>query len=184
MHCPEESATLSLRVQQVIAYETGVCDTVDPLAGSYYVEALTNQIEREAAEYIRKIDEMGGAPAAIEKGYIQDEIEAAAYRCQREIESGERIIVGVNMLQVEEEPAKNLLKVDPRVREVQVRRLRELRATRDESRVRRALEELRKAANDTDNLMYPILDAVRAYATLGEICGVLREVFGECRPSR
>lgn len=180
----EESARLSLRVQQVIEHETGVCDTVDPIAGSYYVEALTDQIERAAAEYIRKIDEMGGAPAAIEKGYVQGEIEAAAYKFQKELESGQRIIVGVNMYQEQEEPPKNILRVDPRVREVQIKRLEELRRNRDEAAVRRALEELRKAASGSDNLMYPILEAVKAYATLGEICGVLREVFGEYRAGR
>ena len=178
----EQSVQIALRTQQLLAYESGVADTIDPLAGSYYVEYLTNEIEQRASNYIAKIDQIGGAVAAIEKGYIQQEIQESAYRYQKEIERGERIIVGVNRFQIQEPPLKGLLKVDPRVREVQVKRLAELRATRDQAKAERSLENLRKAAQGEDNLMIPILDAVRNLATLGEICGVLREVFGEYEP--
>lgn len=160
-----------------------MADTIDPLAGSYYIEALTDGIEKAVMEYIEKIDEMGGAVSAIERGYIQKEIEDSAYRYQMEIESKERIIVGLNEFTTEEEPPKDLLKVDPAVGERQKAKLLELRATRDGSRVEASLGALRKAAEGDANLMPFILDAVRAYATLGEICGVLRAVFGEYKPS-
>ena len=178
---PSELAVqVALRTQQVIAYETNVCDTVDPLAGSYYVENLTDQVEARVQEYIEKIDQMGGAVAAIEKGFIQKEIAASAYRFQREIEKGERVIVGLNRFQVaEEEKPTGLLKVDPAVGEKQVARLNELKSTRDNEAVRQALAELKTAAEGTVNLMPPILKAVKALATLGEICDTLRDVFGE-----
>jgi methylmalonyl-CoA mutase N-terminal domain/subunit len=178
---PSELAVqVALRTQQVIAYETNVCDTVDPLAGSYYVESLTDQVEARAQEYIEKIDQMGGAVAAIEKGFIQKEIAASAYRFQREIEKGERVIVGLNRFQVAgEEKPTGLLKVDPAVGEKQVARLNELKSTRDNEAVRQALAELKTAAEGTANLMPPILKAVKALATLGEICDTLRDVFGE-----
>ncbi|NLM65350.1 MAG: methylmalonyl-CoA mutase family protein [Firmicutes bacterium] len=179
----EDSVRIALRTQQIIAYESGVADTIDPLAGSYYIEALTDGIEKAVMEYIEKIDEMGGAVSAIERGYIQKEIEDSAYRYQMEIESKERIIVGLNEFTTEEEPPKDLLKVDPAVGERQKAKLLELRATRDGSRVEASLGALRKAAEGDANLMPFILDAVRAYATLGEICGVLRAVFGEYKPS-
>ncbi len=178
----EESVRLSLRTQQILAYESGIADTVDPLGGSYYIEALTNEIEKRAREYIEKIDQLGGAVAAIEKGYIQQEIQESSYRYQKEIESGKRILVGVNKFQIPEPPPKGLLKVDPRVREVQIKRLAELRASRDNERVQRTLGELEKAARGDGNLMPPILDCVRAYCTLGEMCEVLRKVFGEYEP--
>uniref|UniRef100_A0A7V4LDG8 Methylmalonyl-CoA mutase n=1 Tax=Desulfobacca acetoxidans TaxID=60893 RepID=A0A7V4LDG8_9BACT len=178
---PSELAVqVALRTQQVIAYETAVCDTVDPLAGSYYIEYLTDQIEAKAQEYIDRIDQMGGAVAAIEKGYIQKEIADSAYRYQREIEKGERIVVGLNKFQVkEEEKPKDLLKVDPAVGDKQVARLKELRSTRDNNAVQQALAELKAAAAGDANVMPPILKAVKALATLGEICDALREVFGE-----
>ena len=179
----EESATLSLRVQQVIAHESGVADTVDPLGGSYYVEALTNRIEQEAMQYIARIDRMGGAPRAIELGYMQGEIETSAYRHQKEVEAGTRVIVGLNRFRVFEEPRENLPSVDPNVMELQVRRLTDLKRRRDQARVEKALQALGDAARGEANLMDPIMEAVRASATLGEICGVLREVFGEYRPS-
>ena len=179
----EESVRIALRTQQIVAYESGVAETIDPLAGSYYVEAMTDRIEREAAEYIAKIDELGGAPGAIDKGYIQKEIQDSAYRYQMEIESGKRIVVGVNKFQIEEEPPKGLLKVDPRVGELQKAKLEELRRTRDNAKVNEELQKLKKAAAGDQNLMPYILDAVRQYATLGEICGVLREVFGEYKQS-
>ncbi|MFO7738076.1 MAG: methylmalonyl-CoA mutase family protein [Desulfatiglandaceae bacterium] len=177
---PSEAAVqIALRTQQVIAHETGVTDTVDPLAGSYFVETLTQAIYKRAAAYIRKIDDMGGAVAAVEKGYIQREIQDSAYRYQREVEQEERVVVGLNRFQAEEERPKNLLRVNPKVRESQVERLRKLKSERDGNRVKIALEELKRVAEGSENLLPPILEAVKAYATLGEICTVLRGVFGE-----
>ena len=170
---------VALRSQQVIAYETNVCDTVDPLAGSYYLENLTDAVEAKAQEYIDQIDRLGGSVAAIEKGFVQKEIAGSAYRFQREIEKGERVIVGLNRFQVGKEKLPDLLKVDPEVEAQQVARLKELRSTRDNAAVQQALAELKAAAQGTDNLMYPILKAVKALATLGEICDTLRGVFGE-----
>ncbi len=178
----EQSVQIALRTQQLIAYESGVAETIDPLGGSFYIEKLTEEIEDRAKDYIIKIDQLGGAVAAIEKGYIQQEIQESAYRYQKEIETGERVIVGVNKFQTKESPPKGLLKVDPQVREVQIRRLTELRQGRDAEKVRSSLKELRQMAQDNSNLMYPILNCVRAYCTLGEICDVLREVFGEYEP--
>ena len=178
----EESVRLSLRTQQIIAHESGVVDTVDPLGGSYYLETMTDEIEKRAMEYIEKIDRLGGAVAAIEKGYIQQEIQESSYRYQKELESGKRTLVGVNKYEVKEPPLKGLLKVDPRVREVQIKRLAELRATRNQKRVDESLQKLREVAKKDGNLMVPILDCVRAYGTLGEICDILRGVFGEYEP--
>ncbi|PIX20090.1 MAG: methylmalonyl-CoA mutase [Deltaproteobacteria bacterium CG_4_8_14_3_um_filter_51_11] len=177
----EEAVQIALRTQQIIAYETGVADTVDPLAGSYYVETLTTQIYERAKEYIRKIDEMGGAVDAIEKGYIQREIQDSAYRYQREIEEKERVVVGVNRFQTKEERPANLLRVDPSVREAQIQRLKSLRQRRDNAGIKSALEALERAARGRENLVPKILEAVKTYATLGEICDVLRSVFGEYR---
>jgi methylmalonyl-CoA mutase N-terminal domain/subunit len=179
----EEAVQIALRTQQLIACESGVADTVDPLAGSFYVEKLTQEIEERALEYIRKIDEMGGSPRAIEQGFIQKEIQEAAYTYQLEIESGDRVIVGINRFQVEEPPFKGILRVDPAVRDRQCDGLREIRKRRSSDRVRRALDALRAAALGTDNLMPPILESVKAEASLGEICDVLREVFGEYQAS-
>ncbi|MGA9754801.1 MAG: methylmalonyl-CoA mutase family protein [Desulfobaccales bacterium] len=177
---PSELAVqVALRSQQVVAYETNVCDTIDPLAGSYYVENLTDAIEARAQEYIDQIDRMGGAVAAIEKGFIQKEIGASAYKFQKEIEKGERIIVGLNRFQTVEEKLTGLLKVDPAVGEKQNAGLRELKNTRDNAAVQQALTALKTAAEGTDNLMPPILKAVQALATLGEVCDTLRGVFGE-----
>ncbi len=178
----EESVRLSLRTQQIIAYESGLIDTVDPLGGSFYLEKLTDEIEKGAADYIAKIDQIGGAVTAIEKGYIQQEVQESSYRFQREIETGKRVLVGVNKLQVKEPPVKGLLKVDPKVREVQMKRLADLRSSRDGRKVQSCLEELKKVAQGDGNLMVPIIASVRAYATLGEICDVLRGVFGEYEP--
>ncbi|HHY66762.1 MAG TPA: methylmalonyl-CoA mutase family protein [Alicyclobacillus sp.] len=180
----EESARIALRTQQIIAYESGVADTVDPLAGSYYVEELTDEIERRAMEYIEKIDEMGGAVQAVEMGYMQQEIRDAAYETQMAIENGDEIVVGVNAFRIEDEPEPELLRVDPQLGERRREELAKLRSGRNASAVEHALNRLREAAMGTDNLMPPILDAVRAYATLGEICGVLRDVFGEYRPAQ
>jgi methylmalonyl-CoA mutase N-terminal domain/subunit len=179
----EEAVRVALRTQQVIAHELGVTDTVDPLGGSYYVESLTNRIEEEAAGYIRRIDEMGGAPAAIEQGYVQKEIQESAYAYQRQIESEERVVVGLNRFQTEEEPLTDLLRVDPSVREAQAAALKALRSDRDGDAVERTLAGLRRAAEGGENLMPPMIEAVKTYATLGEICDVLRDVFGEYRQS-
>lgn len=178
----EESVRLSLRTQQIIAHESGVVDTVDPLGGSYYVETTTDEIEKRAVEYIIKIDRLGGAVAAIEKGYIQQEIQESSYRYQKELETGKKTLVGVNKYEIKEPPLKGLLKVDPRVREVQIKRLVELRATRDQKRVDASLQKLKEVAKGDGNVMGPILDCVRVYCTLGEICNVLRGVFGEYEP--
>ena len=175
-----ESVTIALRTQQIVAYESGLADTVDPLGGSYYVEALTNKIEAEAWEYIKKIDEIGGAPEAIAKGYIQKEIQDSAYKWQMDIEKGDRIIVGVNKFQQEEEAPKNLLRVDGSVGKLQADKIAALKARRDNAKVAETLAALEKACGDESvNLMPLILEAVRAYATEGEICGVMRKVFGE-----
>lgn len=179
----EDSVRIALRTQQIIAHESGAAETVDPLAGSYYVESLTNRIEEETLGYLRRIDELGGAVKAIEQGYIQQEIQDAAYAYQMDVEKGERVVVGLNKFQVKEGPPKGLLRVDPSVGERQVQKLRELRAKRDGARVKAALAALEAAAKGDANLMPPILEAVRAYATLGEVCDVLRGVFGEYRPS-
>jgi len=178
---PSELAVqVALRTQQVIAYETAVADTVDPLAGSYYLENLTDEIEKRAGDYIEQIDRMGGAVAAIEKGFIQKEIGDSAYRYQREVEKGERIVVGLNKFQAEkEEKPTGLLVVDPAVADRQEARLKELKNTRDQSAVQQALAELKSAAEGTGNLMPPILKAVTVLATLGEICDTLRSVWGE-----
>ena len=177
----QESVTIALRTQQIVAYESGLADVIDPLAGSYYVEAMTNKLEAEAWDYIHKIDEMGGAVAAIEKGYIQKEIQDSAYKWQMDVESGARVIVGVNKFQMEnEEPPKDLLKVDEAVGKRQVAKLHEMKAKRDNAAVEAALKDLKAACQDeNENLMPHILAAVKTYATLGEICGVMREVFGE-----
>ncbi|MGA7564170.1 MAG: methylmalonyl-CoA mutase family protein [Desulfobaccales bacterium] len=177
---PSETAVqVALRTQQVIAYETAVSDTVDPLAGSYYLENLTDAIEVKAQEYIDQIDRMGGAVAAIEQGFVQREIGASAYRYQQEIEKGERVVVGLNRFQVKGEEKIPLLKVAPEMEDRQKARLQELRQTRDNAAVTQTLAQLKTAAQRADNLMPPILNAVRALATLGEICNTLREVFGE-----
>jgi methylmalonyl-CoA mutase N-terminal domain/subunit len=178
----EDSVRLSLRTQQIIAHESGVTDTVDPLGGSYYVESLTDEIEKRADEYLAKIDQIGGAVAAIEKGYIQREVQESSYRYQKEIEAAKRIMVGVNKFQIQEPPVKGLLRVDPRVREHQIKRLAELKSSRDAKRVQTALKSLKNVAQGDGSLMVPILEGVRAYCTLGEICDVLRGVFGEYEP--
>lgn len=179
----EDAVRVALRTQQIVAYESGVAETVDPLAGSYYIEAMTNDIETKAIEYIKKIDDIGGAVKAIERGYIQQEIQDSAYKYQMEIESNERIIVGMNKFQIKEGSPKGLLRVDPVVGEHQKQKLVTLRQERDNNNVNTTLEALRKAAQTDENLMPFIIDAVRTYATLGEICGVLREVFGEYQQS-
>jgi methylmalonyl-CoA mutase N-terminal domain/subunit len=178
----EESVRVALRTQQLIAYESGAADTVDPLGGSYYVENLTNQIEEAAMKIISKIDDLGGAIKAIEQGYVQKEIQDSAYTWQKQIESRERIVVGVNQFQSKEAPPTGLLRVDASAEALQRGKLKELRSTRDNVAVQKTLDILRSAAQGSENVMPAILEAVRSYATLGEICGVLRDVFGEYRP--
>ncbi|MEY8001830.1 methylmalonyl-CoA mutase [Clostridium sp. Mt-5] len=175
----QDSVRVALRTQQIIAYESGAADTIDPLAGSYFVESLTDETEKKAMEYIKKIDELGGAAKAIEKGYIQKEIEDSSYDYQKEVESGEQVVVGMNKFQIEEEPPKGLLKVDLSVGEKQKEKLKELKAERDSKAVSEKLAALETAAKKGDNLMPFIIDSVKQYATLGEICDVLRGVFGE-----
>ncbi|MDY6934898.1 MAG: methylmalonyl-CoA mutase family protein [Spirochaetota bacterium] len=179
----EDAVQTALRTQQIIGYESGVTDTVDPLAGSYYIESLTDKIESEAMNYIKKIDELGGAPSAIEKGYIQKEIQDTAYRYQKGVESKENIIVGVNKFQTEEEEPSNLLKVDPAVRERQIEKIKAMKDKRDKAAVEKELNALRAAAESDANLMPLIINCVREKATLGEICDVLRKVFGEYKVS-
>ena len=179
----EESVQIALRTQQIIAHESGVASTVDPLAGSYYVEKLTDQIEAEARGYIRRIDEIGGMVRAIERRYPQGEIEGAAFRYQQEIERGKRVIVGVNRHVTEEEPQPETTTISATATARQIDRLNQVRARRDAAAVGRALESLEKAACSEANLMPPILDAVRAYASVGEICDRLRKVFGEYQES-
>jgi len=178
----EEAVRIALRTQQIVAYESGVCETVDPLAGSYYVESLTNAIEKKAQEYIDKIDAMGGAPKAIEQGYIQKEIADSSYAYQKAVESGKTVVVGMNKFQIKEAPMKDLLRVDPSVGESQIKKLKAMKASRDNVAVKTKLDALREAAKTDANLMPYILDAVRVYGTEGEICNVLREIFGEYRP--
>ncbi len=179
----EESVRIALRTQQIVASESGVTNTVDPLGGSYYIEARTNDIEEKAMAYIRKIDELGGAPRAIDKGYIQKEIMDAAYQYQKEIETGKRIVVGMNKYQIEEARPTGLLRVNPLVGEQQKEKLAHLRAVRNDERVNAALENLKSACMGTENVMPAIMTAVKEYATLGEICGVMRDVFGEYQQS-
>lgn len=175
-----ESATLALRTQQLLAFESGIADTIDPLGGSYYVETLTDQIEREAREYIHKIDEMGGAVAAIEQGYMQQEMATHAFEYEQEIESGKRTVIGVNKYVIEdEEHHTQLLQVDPAVGDRQMAKLKKLKETRDNAAVEKALANVRKVARSEENIMPCLIEAVKTYATLGEICGVLREEFGE-----
>jgi methylmalonyl-CoA mutase N-terminal domain/subunit len=179
----EASVRIALRTQQILAHESGVAETPDPLAGSFYVESLTNSIEKGVLEYLTRIDNLGGAVKAIEHGYIQQEIQDSAYAWQMDVEKNERIVVGLNKFQVKEESPKGLLRVDPSVGERQIAKLVKLRADRDGFAMVKSLYALERAARGTDNLMPFILDAVKAYATLGEICDVLRKVFGEYRPS-
>jgi methylmalonyl-CoA mutase N-terminal domain/subunit len=177
----EESAQLALRTQQIIAYETGVTNTPDPLGGSYYIEELTDKIERAAVDYIRRIDEMGGTLRAIEQGFIQNEIQSAAYEFQKEVESGKRVIVGVNRFQTEEHEKPPVFRIDPKAEKAQVDRLREMRARRDNALLHQRLKDLEAAARGSANLMPGIMAAAEACGTVGEISDTLRKVFGEYR---
>ncbi|MBI3091063.1 MAG: methylmalonyl-CoA mutase family protein [Candidatus Tectomicrobia bacterium] len=178
----EEAVRVAMRTQQIVAYESGIADTIDPLAGSFYVETLTNELEERAWDLIAKIDKLGGAVAAIEKGYYQSEIIESAYRYQREVETGERVIVGVNQFKIDDEPEIVLHQTDPAIELEQVQRLKAVKSRRDAAKVERILAELRTAAQGDANLLPPLIDAVKAYATLGEICAVLRDVFGAYQP--
>lgn len=180
----EESARTSLRIQQIIAHETGVTDTVDPLGGSYYVESLTGELEEKIEEYMNTVQEMGGAIKAIEKGYIQRQINESSYRYHEEIEKGDRVVVGVNRYRVEEEPLREIYRVDPAVRDLQAEKLHRLKQHRENRMVEDSLRELGKAAAEGAKLMPPIISAVKAYATLGEICDALRLEFGSYKPSK
>jgi methylmalonyl-CoA mutase N-terminal domain/subunit len=177
----EESVQIALRTQQIIAHESGIADSVDPLAGSYLVESWTNEIEKRATSYIETIDAMGGALRAIEQGYVQREIQESAYRWQLAVDNSDRIVVGVNRFRVEEKQRLNLLRVNPKVGARQAARLRALRERRDNKIASTALSRLRLGAQNDDNLIPLILEAVESYSTLGEICAVLRESFGEYR---
>jgi methylmalonyl-CoA mutase N-terminal domain/subunit len=176
----EEAVRVALRTQQIIAYESGAANTVDPLGGSYYTEALTNEMEEKAMEYIQRIDDMGGAIAAIEKGFFQKEIADSAYRYQREVDEKKRTIVGLNEYSIEgEECPIELLKIRPKIEREQVERLQKLKRERNNKKVKEALEKLHDSAEKDENLMPVIIDAVKAYTTLGEITEVLRRVYGE-----
>ncbi len=175
----EDSVRIALRTQQIVAYESGVTKTIDPLAGSYYIEALTDKIEKEAFEYIDKIEKMGGMVAAIEGGFVQKEIQDSAYKYQMEIEKGDRIIVGVNKFQMEEPPVEGLLKVDMSIQNKQVEKLKKIKESRDNVKVKSVLKKLEEEAKGNTNLMPTILEAVKVYASIGEITNTLRGVFGE-----
>ncbi len=179
----ERSARIALRTQQILASEGGLTGTADPLAGSYYVESLTDAVEEEAWEYIRRIDDMGGSVKAIEERFMQREIEEAAFRYQREVEKEERVIVGVNRYSSEEDPDMDLHTADEAIQERQAERLQELRESRDSSAVESALTDLQHAAEGSDNLLYPMKEALANLATLGEVSDILRKIFGEYRPS-
>jgi len=176
----DEAVRIALRIQQIIAHESGVPNTIDSLGGSYYVETLTNQMEEKATGYIEKIDDMGGVYEAIERGFFQREIADSAYKYQREIDNNERTLVGVNEYFIEEpECPIELLRIDPKVEEQQIAKLQRLRRERNDAKVKVVLGKLHDRADNDENLMLAIIEAVKAYATLGEICGVLRKVYGE-----
>ncbi len=179
----ENSVRTALRTQQIIAYESGVSNTIDPLAGSYYVEAMTDEIENKAEEYINKIDALGGMIAAIEKGFVQMEIQNAAYQFEKQLETGERIVVGVNKFQVDEDEQPELLKIDMKIQEEQIKLLKKVRAGRNDDEVRNKLSALEKAAAGSDNLMPFVYDSVKAYCSVGEISDAMRKVFGEYKES-
>ena len=177
----EEAQRIAVRTQQIIAYESGVTDTVDPLAGSYYIEWLTNELEGKAWEYLHKIEDLGGAVAAIESGYMQREIQEASYAHQKAVDEGKKVIVGVNKFQLEGEEPKLIFRVDPASEKAQSEKLQAVKAQRDNAAVEAALQRLQETCQDSESLMYPIVEAVKAYATLGEICGVMGQVFGDYR---
>ncbi|MEW6702488.1 MAG: methylmalonyl-CoA mutase family protein [Bacteroidota bacterium] len=175
----QESAKIALRTQQIVAYESGITNTIDPLAGSYYIEALTNQIEKEAEEYINRIDAMGGMIKAIEEGYVQTEILKSAYKFNQELECGKRVVVGVNKFQEKEEYSGELLRINEEIQHGQIEFLNKVRMQRNNKEVKEKLVALKQAAQGSNNLMPFIIEAVKSYASIGEICNTMREVFGE-----
>jgi methylmalonyl-CoA mutase N-terminal domain/subunit len=177
----ETTARVALRTQQVVAYESGVADIADPLAGSYAIEYLTDEIEELALEYLKKIEALGGMLRAIETGYVQREIQESAYRYQKAIETQEQVVVGVNRFQIEEEDQVSVLRIDPALEQAQVERVRALRARRDAKLTTDALNKLEQSAQTDENLLPRILECVEAYATVGEISNTLRRVWGEYR---
>jgi methylmalonyl-CoA mutase N-terminal domain/subunit len=178
----EKAARLALRTQQVIAYESDVTKTVDPFAGSYAIESLTDDVEAEARKLMAQVEELGGAVAAIEKGFQKNEIEKAAYGIARDIDEGERIVVGVNRFQLDQDDPYDALQVDPTIEEQQAERLAKLRSERDQDAVDRHLAAMTEAAKGEDNVLYPMKEALRAKATVGEVCNALREVWGKYVP--
>jgi methylmalonyl-CoA mutase N-terminal domain/subunit len=175
----EESVRIALRTQQIVAYESGVADTIDPLGGSYYVESMTDKLQTVAENYIQKIDDMGGAVKAVEEGYIQREIAESSYKWQKLVESGEQVIVGVNKFTMPEPPPHGLLRIDMKEGDAQVKRLRTMKEKRDNGAVKQRLSDLLDAAKTDANLVPYILECARCYCTEGEICNELRKVFGE-----
>lgn len=175
----EEAARIALRTQQIVGFESGIADTVDPLAGSFYVEALTNEVEAKAWELINKIDVMGGAVSAIEQGFVQDEIARSAYKYQQEIENNEKIIIGVNKFTAADQASPEVFKIDDSIRVIQSERLKSLRERRNNDAAQASLQKIREAASGTDNLMPPVIEAVENLCTLGEIADVLRAIWGE-----
>ena len=175
----EGAATLALRTQQIVAYESGLADVIDPMGGSYYVENLTDQIEEQTEAYLKRIEELGGMVTAIESGWVVQEIAEEAYRFQREVELGERVVVGLNRFNTNEVPPIELHSPDPTVSDSAVKQVQELRRKRDGHTLAKALDELKSVASEGGNTMPPTLDVVRAMGTVGEVSGALREVFGE-----
>jgi methylmalonyl-CoA mutase N-terminal domain/subunit len=180
----QKAASLALRTQQIIAFESGVTHMVDPVGGSYFVETLTKRIEEEAQKYIDQIEENGGALWAVESGYFQKEIQKSAYDYQEKIEKNEKIVVGVNKFVEEEQNIKeNIFRVNPEVQKEQIQKLQNIKNKRDKNKVKSNLNELKEKAQTDENLVYPVMNSVEAYATIGEICDVLREVWGEYKES-
>jgi methylmalonyl-CoA mutase N-terminal domain/subunit len=177
----EESVQVALRTQQIIAYESGVADTVDPLGGSYFVESLTQQTEKDAYHYISEVDRLGGALKAIESGYVQKEIATSAYEYQKAVDTSEQVVVGVNKFNVKEELEHQVLEIGMEVEQKQKERLSALRKRRDNAKVSQLLEKVKQVANTDENLMPILIETVKEYATVGEISDALREVFGEYR---
>ncbi|MBN1473589.1 MAG: methylmalonyl-CoA mutase, partial [Syntrophaceae bacterium] len=178
----EQAVTVALRTQQIVAEESGATDSIDPLAGSYMVEALTDKIEKQVNDYLEKIERMGGTLKAIEENYIQKEIQQSSYRFQKEIENNERVYVGINKYTMEEATPANLLKIDMKVGEAESEKLRKMRAKRDKVKWKKALENLRNVSESEENVMPAVIEAVKAEATIGEICNVWREIYGEYKP--
>jgi methylmalonyl-CoA mutase N-terminal domain/subunit len=180
----EQAVTVALRTQQIVAEESGAADSIDPLAGSYMIEALTDKIEKQVNDYLEKIDRMGGTLKAIEDNYIQKEIQQSSYRFQKEIENNERVYVGINKYTMEDTPPANLLKVDMKVGQAEAEKLRKMRAARDAKRWKKALENLRNVSENNENVMPAVIEAVKAEATIGEICDVWRGIYGEYKPKQ